>query len=80
MQRMQRQGVWSMIFAEEISLSEESAAGVVRQLIVDASTAGRPHRGDLFNPLLKYVGIGCGPNKAYRRMCVIDLSGAPVPR
>jgi hypothetical protein len=73
--RIQGAGVWSSTFAEEISLAQDTAAGVVRQLIIDASSPGRPHRADLFDPRLRFAGVGCGPNARFRTMCVIDLTG-----
>jgi uncharacterized protein YkwD len=80
MARMQRAGLYAQIFAEEVSVGQGSAVGVVRQLIIDDGVVGRTHRADLFDPLLVLVGVGCGPNKSYRIMCVIDLSGAPMAR
>jgi uncharacterized protein YkwD len=65
------------IVGEEISLGEPSAAGVVRQLIIDASSPAHFHRGDLFSTLFKLAGVACGPNSRYGEMCVIDLTTAP---
>ena len=78
--RIQGAGVYSMIIAEDISLGQESAGGVVRQLIIDERNPTRMHRSDIFNPLLKFAGVGGGPHKVYHSMCVIDLSGAMMTR
>ena len=75
MKRVQAEGLFSSTVAEEISLSQTTAAGVVGQLIIDATSPGRLHRADLFDPQLKFAGVGCGPNTAFRAMCVIDLTG-----
>jgi uncharacterized protein YkwD len=78
LQRMQKAGVFSSVYAEEISMGQTSAAGVVTQLILDIPGPAHPHRADLFDPMLKEAGVGCGPNKTYRSMCVIDLSSGAV--
>jgi hypothetical protein len=75
MKRVQAQGLYATIVAEEISLSQATAAGVVAQLIIDATSPNRQHRADLFDPQLQFGGVGCGPNAAFHVMCVIDLTG-----
>lgn len=80
MQRMQRAGVWSTIYAEEIALGADSAQAIVRQLIIDRGVAGHPHRTDLFSPNLKFAGVACGPSTAASSICVIDLAAAPPAR
>jgi uncharacterized protein YkwD len=77
-QRMQAVGAWSTIYAEAISLGYPTADGVVSQLIIDSASPTHAGRADLFNPLLVIGGVGCGPNRAYRSMCVIDMTGAPT--
>jgi uncharacterized protein YkwD len=78
--RIQGAGVYSMIVAEEISVGQDTGAGAVRQLIVDAGDAGHFHRGDLFSPLVRFAGVGCGVDKSRRNIVVIDLSGATISR
>lgn len=78
MARAQRAGLFSMMYAEEISVSLTDPTGVVQGLIVDASDPQRRHRRDLFNPALQFVGVACGPNSATGQMCVIDLSGSII--
>lgn len=77
--RMRRHGVWSGIFAEEMSLGETSADGVVRQLIVDSGDPARRHRRDLLDPLLRRAGVGCAPHRLHVMICVIDIAAAPPP-
>ena len=79
-QRMQREGVFASIFAEEISLGQASAADVVRQLVIDATSPSQSHRGDLFSAVLRFAGVGCGPHRGYRWMCVIDLTSTILVR
>jgi uncharacterized protein YkwD len=80
MERMRREGVWSMLTGEEMSLGQTTAKGVVIQLIVDEGSRMRAHRSDLMNPLFTLAGVGCAPHTTYRTVCVIDLSGAPMER
>jgi hypothetical protein len=80
MERMRREGVWSMLTAEEMSLGQTSAKGVVIQLIIDEGSPTRAHRADLLNPLFTLGGVGCAPHTTYRMVCVIDLSGRPMER
>lgn len=39
---------------------------------------GAPHRRDLLNPVFTQVGVGCGPHRGQRFVCVIDFSTAPL--
>jgi len=79
-QRMQQAGVFTTIFAEEVSLGQASASGVVRQLVLDEGAPGAPHRADLFSPLLKFGGVGCGAHARFRQVCVVDLTAAMMRR
>jgi uncharacterized protein YkwD len=79
MTRMRAQGWNAMLTAEEISVGESTAAGAIRQLIVDIPGPKHPHRYDLFSdPTIRYIGIACGPNRHYVIICVIDLSASPI--
>jgi len=78
--RVQSAGVYSMIVAEDISVGQDTAGGIVRQLIIDEGSPTRMHRADVFNPLFKFAGAAGGPNKVYHSMCVLDLSGTVMPR
>jgi hypothetical protein len=77
-QRMQRAGVTASITAEVISVGHSTASGVVSQLIIDPPGPNHPHRADLFDSMLKVAGVGCGPNKKFGAMCVIDLASTPI--
>jgi uncharacterized protein YkwD len=78
--RMHRQQVWSMFAAETISYGYENPRDVVRQLIVDDGVPGRGHREVLFNAIIRFAGVGCGPHRVYGAMCVIDFSGSMIAR
>ncbi|MBS0408908.1 MAG: CAP domain-containing protein [Proteobacteria bacterium] len=79
-QRMQQAGVYATIFAEEVSLGQATASGVVRQLVLDEGAPGAPHRADLFDGLLKFGGVGCGVHARFRQVCVVDLTAAMMRR
>lgn len=78
--RMHRAKVWASIMAEDISVGQTTAAGLVSQLVIDEGVPTRAHRADIFHPLLKSAGVACGPHALYREMCVIDLTSAIVAR
>lgn len=79
-ERLHRQGVWRAMSAEAVSYGYDTAAGVVRQLVLDDGVVNRGHRQTLFDPNLQIAGAGCGPHAVYRYMCVIDFAGAPQGR
>jgi len=75
-QRMQREGVFASVFEEEISFGKRTAEAVVRQLVIDPDNPRRAHRTDLFDPLVRLAGVGCGPHITEGAMCVIDITSA----
>jgi hypothetical protein len=48
----------------------------VRQLIIDDGLLTRLHRSDIFSPVAKQAGVGCGPHATQGTMCAIDLASA----
>jgi uncharacterized protein YkwD len=40
----------------------------------------RGHRANIFNPLYREAGVGCGPHPTYRVMCVVDFAGTLMRR
>ena len=79
-ERIRRHGVSRSVSAEAISYGYGSAAGVVRQLIIDDGVSNRGHRLTIFDPSLQIAGAGCGTHAVYRYVCVIDFAGAPLGR
>ena len=73
-QRIERHTAWRGAVAEDISYGEAKPDKVVRQLIVDDGVADRGHRTNIFDPTLQFAGVGCGPHRVYRSMCVIDFA------
>jgi len=72
--RLRRHGIWKGSIGENLGFGDETAAGMIRMLLIDDGVADRSHRQTMFDPRFKKVGIACGPHKTYRRMCVIDFA------
>ena len=79
-ERIHRRGVSRSLSAEAISYGYGTAAGVVRQLIIDDGVSNRGHRMVIFDPNLQVAGANCGMHAVYRYMCVIDFAGSPIGR
>ena len=79
-ERTEAHGVWSGMVAETISYGMATPEAVVQQLIIDDGVPDRGHREVLFDQSLSAAGVGCGPHRTYRNMCVIDFAGAVVRR
>ena len=73
--RMNRYGQWRGSAAENIEYGSDEARMVVISLIVDDGVAGRGHRNNIFDPMLGVAGVGCGPHRVSRHVCVIDYAG-----
>jgi uncharacterized protein YkwD len=72
--RLNRQGRWQGLIAENISAGEDDARQVVIQLLIDDGIASRGHRTNLFNPDLHQAGAGSAPHRDYRTVTVIDYA------
>ena len=78
--RLQENSVWAGLSAENISYGNDTATGVVRQLIIDSGVPGRGHRRNIFSASYQLAGVACGPHPTYDVMCVIDFAGALAAR
>lgn len=79
-QRLQRNGLWAGLAAEDISYGHDTARDVVRQLIIDSGVPNRGHRNNIFGRAYQVAGVGCGAHRVYGSMCVIDFAGALAQR
>lgn len=78
--RLRDNGVWAGLSAENISYGNDTATGVIRQLIIDSGVPGRGHRRNIFSTGYQLAGVACGPHPTYDVMCVIDFAGALAAR
>ena len=79
-QRLNREGVYAGLTAENISYGPTGARDVVAQLVIDAGVPGRGHRHNIFGRGFQAAGVACGGHRVYGGMCVIDFAGALVAR
>lgn len=79
-QRLQREGLYAGLAAEDISYGYDDPREVVRQLIVDSGVANRGHRNNIFGKAYSAAGVSCGPHRTYGSMCVIDFAGVIMAR
>lgn len=81
--RVRGRGMVATLTAEELSFGQTRPVDVILQLIVDPGVPNRPHRGDLFNPVFTFAGVGCAKHIRHGQVCVINLSNpfmvAPAP-
>ncbi|WP_084580619.1 CAP domain-containing protein [Sphingomonas azotifigens] len=77
--RVKRHG-GDIYVGEAIAFGSSDAEQVVRQMIIDDGVADRGHRRLLFNPRLRFVGIGCAPHRTMEHLCVVDISATPDGR
>lgn len=73
-QRIERYGSWSGTCAENISYGQQTARGIVLQLLIDDGVKSRGHRKNLLNPVFRYAGIAAGPHPKYGFLCVQDFA------
>ena len=77
--RVRRRGGGDYV-AETITYGPPTAIEVLRQLIVDDDVPGRGHRRTVFAAEMRFVGVGCGPHRTYRVMCVAEFARNPDGR
>lgn len=74
--RMNRYGKWNTSAGENISYGNSEARKIVTTLLIDDGVPSRGHRKNLLNRSFNFIGVGVGPHKLYKSMCVIDLAGS----
>ena len=78
--RINRYGVWSAGWAENIAYGKTSARDIVIALIIDDGLRARKHRKNIFSPKFNYAGAAYGPHARYRSICSIDFAGGYTER
>ena len=74
-ERINKQGLYPHTWGENISYGYNDARKIVIQLLEDDKVPSRGHRKIILSRAYTHVGIGCGPHKIYRFMCVQDFAG-----
>lgn len=69
--RVARYGTWRRGLSENIAYGPPTAREVVVGLIVDDGVPDRGHRTNLFDPLVRVVGVSCGRHTRFQVMCVV---------
>jgi uncharacterized protein YkwD len=78
--RLQSEGLYAGLSAENISYGQNSPKDVIRQLVIDSRVPNRGHRKNIFGQGFTAAGVACGPHAEWGSMCVIDFAGAIVRR
>ena len=79
-ERMNRHGIWSGRWGENISYGKSTARDIVIALIIDDGLRARKHRKNIFNPDFNIAGAAVGPHARYRTVCSIDFAGGYLER
>lgn len=78
--RINRYGMWSGTWGENLSCGRQGARETVIALIVDDGLGSRKHRHNIFNPSFNYAGAAVGSHAKYRTICSIEFAGAYAER
>lgn len=70
--RIERYCEWDGVLCENIDFGCKNAVDVVITFIVDDGLRDRPHRRNLFNENLHYIGAAVGPHKDWETVSCID--------
>lgn len=80
LERIERYGTWEGAAGENISYGFTDAREIVAALLIDDGVPSRGHRRNLLEGRFTRVGVGTGPHRVYRGMCVIDFAGGYTSR
>ncbi len=78
--RINRYGMWSGAWGENLSCGRRGARETVIALIVDDGLRSRKHRHNIFNPSFNYSGAAVGPHAQYHTICSIEFAGGYAER
>jgi uncharacterized protein YkwD len=76
--RINRYGMWSGTWGENLSCGRQGARETVIALIVDDGLRSRKHRANIFSPKYNYAGAAIGSHAQYRTICSIEFAGGYV--
>jgi uncharacterized protein YkwD len=77
-QRINRYGMWSGTWGENLSCGRQGARETVIALIVDDGLGSRKHRANIFSTKFGYAGAAIGSHAQYRTICSIEFAGGYV--
>lgn len=78
--RINRYGMWSGTWGENLSCGRVSAREIVMALLIDDGLRNRKHRANIFNSAYGYAGAAVGPHAQYHTICSIEFAGAYAER
>ena len=73
--RINRYGMWSGTWGENLACGRSSAREIVMALIIDDGLRSRKHRKNIFSTSFNYAGAAVGPHAQYRTICSIAFAG-----
>ena len=76
--RINRYGIWSGTWGENLSCGRSGAREIVVALIIDDGLGSRKHRKNIFSASFNYAGAAVGPHATYGTICSIDFAGGYV--
>ncbi|MFL6541312.1 MAG: CAP domain-containing protein [Chthoniobacterales bacterium] len=78
--RINRYGMWSGTWGENLSCGRSGAREIVMALIIDDGLRNRKHRANIFSSAYAFAGAAVGPHAQYRTICSIEFAGAYAER
>lgn len=78
--RMNRHGMLTGAWAENISYGKATARDVVLALIIDDGLSGRKHRKNIFNPSYVVSGAAFGRHAKFGTMCSVEFASGYMER
>jgi uncharacterized protein YkwD len=75
-ERINRYGMWSGTWGENIACGRSSAREIVIALIIDDGLRSRKHRKNIFSTAFNYAGAAVGPHATYRTICSIAFAAS----
>ena len=63
--RIEKYIEWDGACAENLDFGFKNAINIILNLIIDDGCEEKNQRNNLFNPIYKYIGIGCGKHRDY---------------
>ena len=78
--RINRYGIWSGTWGENLACGRSGARRIVMDLIIDDGLRGRKHRANIFNRDFNVAGAAVGSHATYGTICSIEFAGAYAER